>query len=777
MRYRTMLMLTILGICLQSFAQTEAGEADPNTSTCFGQTPTPSWCDANYNNGLGFPGWNDNESRTGLDPIRTPGINIRPANVSKLNIHNFLGGGQGGATTFVSMQMWFSTPQNTSQPCSASAGTGGGSGVCRFDGANYPLAASHLMNGSQDCPWQGPAGGSGDCGSSASAGQTRWNEAVKDVNDRGFDGVIAINQGGHNTCLQSPVTHANGTAGFGSGSSFNAACGVGSNQYRAAQATFHVQSAMQNALNSAGNSMSSMKFLWMEDSGAWKFDVQCGVGGWGNHTADQRLWQVVCVQTKLRADFQWASANLWNQPQSYTAGGTVPLALIFDDIGSGVFLDSTGAQLCTSTSPCTMIDASTCPSVSQPDCWTAIWNQHRAWMQNTLGTDAKLLFRDGNGFTHAQSDGAFLWLAFNDAGAITSQHPNPSRSDITSTTQTEWKGPGQGCDGEASRVECFYHRARQTLTSGSQLFGKIAIGGLYKGFDPRYAQWWYPNNPVLSQMCGKSWLNTLSAPALNDPLTGSVFLDATHVLPAYSANTWDDYEEGTEIQTGIDNCYTTTASATNRILSWQINTSNADATEDTIQQYEIFQDTPTVTFARIATIDRSDPRFTTKQFDVSSFIVSPPNWFYVQARGKASITDHLSSNVDVWPSTGTVTISGFERTTIPPCPPPPMECDQTPIYDSGSVTITINGVAETAYYGDVSTSASIASDLASAFNSDPASPVTATLSGSTISFKTKLGGSDTHYSLYSTYFYDDGDFNGPSFTGNCSGSTMTGGVG
>src|ERR1051326_2213608 len=104
MRNGLVLMLVTLGLCLQSAAQTEPGEADPNTSTCFGQTPRPSWCDGNYNGGLGYPGWNDNEDRTGLDPIRTRTINIRPANVSKLNVHSFLAGSQSGATTFASMQ-------------------------------------------------------------------------------------------------------------------------------------------------------------------------------------------------------------------------------------------------------------------------------------------------------------------------------------------------------------------------------------------------------------------------------------------------------------------------------------------------------------------------------------------------------------------------------------------------------------------------------------------------------------------------------------------------
>jgi hypothetical protein len=178
MRYRIMLVFVILGLCLQSSAQTQAGETSPNTSTCFGQTPTPSWCDTNYNGGLGFPGWNDNESRVGLDPIRTLGINIKPANVSKLDVHDFLYPGQSGVTMFASMQMWFSTPHSPNQTCTASDGTSV-LGACQFDGVSYPLAVSHLMNGAQDCPWQGPAGGSGDCVSSAGSGQINFFDTVQ----------------------------------------------------------------------------------------------------------------------------------------------------------------------------------------------------------------------------------------------------------------------------------------------------------------------------------------------------------------------------------------------------------------------------------------------------------------------------------------------------------------------------------------------------------------------------------------------------------------------
>src|SRR5208283_4486186 len=62
-------------------------------------------------------------------------------------------------------------------------------------------------------------------------------------------------------------------------------------------------------------------------------------------------------------------------------------------------------------------------------------------------------------------------------------------------------------------------------------------------------------------------------------------------------------------------------------------------------------------------------------------------------------------------------------------------------YDSGTVSITVNGVTEQTTYGSSSTSSSIASSLASSFNSDPNSYVTATVSGTLITLVSKASGS------------------------------------
>ena len=40
-------------------------------------------------------------------------------------------------------------------------------------------------------------------------------------------------------------------------------------------------------------------------------------------------------------------------------------------------------------------------------------------------------------------------------------------------------------------------------------------------------------------------------------------------LDAVQVVTWHDYEEGTEIQSGIDNCLTLSASVNGSMLSWR----------------------------------------------------------------------------------------------------------------------------------------------------------------------------------------------------------------
>ncbi len=99
----------------------------------------------------------------------------------------------------------------------------------------------------------------------------------------------------------------------------------------------------------------------------------------------------------------------------------------------------------------------------------------------------------------------------------------------------------------------------------------------------------------------------------------------------------------------------------------------------------------------------------------------------------------------------------------------------TTIYDTGTVSVKVNGVAAgSATYGQSSTPTNIASALVTSINST--SPyVTATSSGATITLTAKTTGSGTNYSVSTSCGTTEGSyFSGCSFS--ASGSALTGGA-
>ena len=127
--------------------------------------------------------------------------------------------------------------------------------------------------------------------------------------------------------------------------------------------------------------------------------------------------------------------------------------------------------------------------------------------------------------------------------------------------------------------------------------------------------------------------------------------------------------------------------------------------------------------------------------------------------------------------TGTVTIGGFEKSQNqcdPSCDPTcrTRSCSFT-VWDAGTVYVTVGGMTKAASYGQGSNSGAIASTLVGYFNADGASPVTASLNGSVITF---TGKNTDNYPLSASVHSSHG-FNPPSFSATPSGSTLTGGAG
>jgi RHS repeat-associated protein len=119
---------------------------------------------------------------------------------------------------------------------------------------------------------------------------------------------------------------------------------------------------------------------------------------------------------------------------------------------------------------------------------------------------------------------------------------------------------------------------------------------------------------------------------------------------------------------------------------------------------------------------------------------------------------------------GRVTISGTEQ-SVPSCFNDRCFND----WDTGTVTVTVNGFSKSVSYGQADTSSTLASNLAVAFNGDGSSPVNASAAGTVVTLTAKSTGSTTNYSLSSSSVTNDsGTFGGPSFTPS-NGSSLTGG--
>jgi len=104
----------------------------------------------------------------------------------------------------------------------------------------------------------------------------------------------------------------------------------------------------------------------------------------------------------------------------------------------------------------------------------------------------------------------------------------------------------------------------------------------------------------------------------------------------------------------------------------------------------------------------------------------------------------------VWASQTTVTVTGAEQQA------------SSGTFDSGTVTVMVNGYTETVTYGRFSTNAAVASSVAARFSQDCNSPVIAHASGTAITFVTR-DPSAAVSGITASIFWDNQDFTLASF--------------
>jgi hypothetical protein len=106
--------------------------------------------------------------------------------------------------------------------------------------------------------------------------------------------------------------------------------------------------------------------------------------------------------------------------------------------------------------------------------------------------------------------------------------------------------------------------------------------------------------------------------------------------------TWNDYEEGTAIEDGVDNCYTVSASLSGNNLSWSLNASDAVyASVSTVHHFNVyFGDAGNNLYPAALNLP-----VTTGALDLTSMIPAGTWNIYVEMVGQPLIINRMSNPV------------------------------------------------------------------------------------------------------------------------------------
>lgn len=227
------------------------------------------------------------------------------------------------------------------------------------------------------------------------------------------------------------------------------------------------------------------------------------------------------------------------------------------------------------------------------DAYYIDWNR----VISSIPGNPLLIYQGNDGLTRKLSDGGFSWVNID--------NNNPFDNQLAS---------------QAS----FYQTAVQTPN-------RLAFGAAYKGFNDTLAMW--GTNRVIQHDCGQTWIASLSEPGK--------FYSSGNQLPYMQLVTWNDYEEGTAIEDGIDNCVFLAPSQSGTNISWTVNGGN----ENTIDHYTVFASTDGTNLAKLADVPAG-----THTYNLGLAGLVPTTYsVYVQAIGKPSIRNQLSPPIGYHP--------------------------------------------------------------------------------------------------------------------------------
>lgn len=201
-----------------------------------------------------------------------------------------------------------------------------------------------------------------------------------------------------------------------------------------------------------------------------------------------------------------------------------------------------------------------------------------------------VLIRGTSGFTRTTADGGYSWVQI--------QQNNPFNPEL-------------------NLQDSFFQAAQQAPQ-------RLAVGTAFKGFNDTLAQW--STNRVIDQNCGQTWLQSFGE--------AGKFYSSSNQLPALQIATWNDYEEGTAIETGIDNCVYLVPSQSGSTISWSVN-----GQENTIDHYTVFISTDGQNLSPLVNVPAG-----THAVDLNTLSLSGSKTYFifVKAIGLPSIQNKMS---------------------------------------------------------------------------------------------------------------------------------------
>jgi hypothetical protein len=213
-----------------------------------------------------------------------------------------------------------------------------------------------------------------------------------------------------------------------------------------------------------------------------------------------------------------------------------------------------------------------------------------------LSIHPAFLFQNNDGFTHILSDGSYSWV-------------------MPTTT-----------DYGMSYLTSFYD-------TGLEYPSEETVGAAYKGFNDTLASW--GSDRIMPQQCGQTWLETFAN-------ANSIYSSGKQ-LPYFQLVTWNDYEEGTEIESGIDNCVSISASVSGNGLQWQIGGS-----ESAIDHYTVYISADGENLMQLAQLESDS-----SSLNLCSFPIPSGNYqLFVQAVGRPSLANRITGAINYSPGCG-----------------------------------------------------------------------------------------------------------------------------